>query len=64
MAGMLKHLAASSVNRGQPSSFYANEKTNPVLQALDHDIKLFQAFIKKKNSNSYKPSKDEASSRA
>ena len=61
---MLKSLAVQSVNKGKPSSFYAGEKTNPVLQALASDIRQFQNLIIKKNSKAYKPAKDEASSRA
>ena len=64
MSGMLKSLAVQSVNKGKPSSFYAGEKTNPVLQALASDIRQFQNLIIKKNSKAYKPAKDEASSRA
>ena len=67
MSGMLKHAAAGSVNKGYPSSFYktaAGSKDNPVIQALEQELKQFISFIKRKNSPGYHPAKDEASSRA
>ena len=64
MAGMLKYAAAQTVNKGHPSTFYRDEKENPVTQALDQEVKQFFNFIKKKNQPGYRRAKDESSSRA
>ena len=63
MASMMKKAAASAVNPGPPSSFYASGKSNPVLQALDQEINLYIGYMKKRNSPGFKASSDEASSR-
>lgn len=65
MAAMMKYACASHINKGKPSSFYDTKgKENPVIQALERELEVFCAFIKKKNSPGYKPGPNEASSRA
>ena len=61
---MLKHAATSAVNRGAPSSYYADGKPNPVYQALDQEIQLFENYMKKRAASNYKSSAEEPSSRA
>ncbi|XP_063397833.1 cilia- and flagella-associated protein 54-like isoform X1 [Mytilus trossulus] len=64
MAALLKSAAVASINRGQPSSFYSKDKTNPVFQSLDQEIKKFMGYMRKRNSPGYKKPADEPSSRA
>lgn len=64
MAALLKSAAVSTVNRGQPSSFYNKDKTNPVFQSLDQELKKFMGYMRKRNSPGYKKPDDEPSSRA
>ena len=40
--------AAASVNKGNPSTFYSGEKTNPVLRALEQDTKSYVNYMKKR----------------
>ena len=63
MAATLKAAVVTSVNRGKPSSFYPPDKPNPVFQALDQEIKLYVTFMKKRASQAYSPTTEEASSR-
>ena len=64
MAAMLKGSAVTAVNKGPPSAFYSSvDKPNPVLQALDQEIKLYVAFMKKRAQPGYKKTGDEACSR-
>ena len=64
MAALLKSAAVASINRGQPSSFYSKDKTNPVFQSLDQEIKKFMGYMRKINSPNYRKPEEEASSRA
>ncbi|CAC5396096.1 unnamed protein product [Mytilus coruscus] len=64
MAALLKSAAVASINRGQPSSFYSKDKTNPVFQSLDQEIKKFMGYMRKRNSPGYKKPAEEPSSRA
>lgn len=63
MAATLKSSAVQSSNRGQPSSFYGNDKSNPVFQSLDQELKRFRGYIKKKNVVGYRKPDDEPCSR-
>ena len=60
---MMKSAAVAGVNRGHPSSFYSDDKSNPVNQALEQEIKSYMVFMQKRGSPGYKPAVDEASSR-
>ncbi|KAK3608116.1 hypothetical protein CHS0354_004771 [Potamilus streckersoni] len=62
MASILRSAAAAVANRGHSSSFYNKDKANPVLQSLNQELKLFMGYMKKRITQSIKPS-DEANSR-
>ena len=64
MAATMNMHAVEAVNKGQHSRFYPDDKNNPVLQALDQEIKMYVAYMKKRASPGYKPPNDEPSSRA
>ena len=63
MASTIRNAALKAVNKGQPASFYAADKTNPVLLALDQDIKLYYTYMKKQSAPDYEQPEGEASSR-
>ena len=64
MAAVLRSAAATAANRGQPSSFYNKDKTNPVFHSLDQELKKFMGYMKKRNTEGYLKPDDEPSSRA
>ncbi|ELU16988.1 hypothetical protein CAPTEDRAFT_224115 [Capitella teleta] len=51
MASMLRNAAVKSVNKGQPSAFYPDDKNNPVFMALEQEIKSFVNIMKKRASS-------------
>ncbi|XP_074644355.1 cilia- and flagella-associated protein 54-like [Tubulanus polymorphus] len=64
MATILRGAAANVINKGPPSSFYDSPgKPNPVFQALDQEIKSYNAYMKKRSLQGYIPQQDEAHSR-
>ncbi|KAL8594726.1 hypothetical protein ACOMHN_051672 [Nucella lapillus] len=63
MAAVLKNKAASSLNKGHPSTFYSRDKQNPVLTALDQEIGQFVAYMKKRSSPGFQIPDGEACSR-
>ena len=60
---MLKSGAVSSVNKGASSTYYSNDKPNPVYQALDQETKKYVAYMKKRNQQGFQPPKNEPLSR-
>ena len=64
MSSVLRNLAVASINKGAPSSYYSDSKSNPVLQKLHQELDLFVNFVKKKSSPGYKRQQDESFSRA
>ena len=64
MSSILKNAAAAAVSRGQPSSYYVKDnRPNPVLQALDQELKLFVGYMKKRAAPGYTKPEDESHSR-
>ncbi|XP_021355787.1 cilia- and flagella-associated protein 54-like isoform X2 [Mizuhopecten yessoensis] len=63
MAAVLRGAAVASANRGQPSSFYSKDKTNPVFQSLEQETKKFMGYMKKRNVAGYQKPDDEPCSR-
>ncbi len=66
MAAILQNTAASSANRGQPSSFYNKhdkDRPNPVFLALDQEIKKFSGYMRKRLVPGYRKPDDESFSR-
>ena len=64
MSSIMKNNAAAAVSRGQPSSYYLkDDKNNPVLQALDQELKLFVGYMKKRSASGYVKPSDEPHSR-
>ena len=64
MSSILKNAAAAAISRGMPSSYYTKEnRPNPVLQALDQELKLFVAYMKKRSSTNYSKPNEESHSR-
>lgn len=66
MAATLRTAAAAAANKGQSSSFYSKDKSNPVLQAINKEIKLYVAYMKKRHvaTQDNKPLPDDSVSRA
>ncbi|XP_069141650.1 cilia- and flagella-associated protein 54-like isoform X4 [Argopecten irradians] len=63
MAAVLRSAAVASANRGQPSSFYSKDKTNPVFQSLEQETRKFMGYMKKRNVDGYRRPDDEPCSR-
>ena len=63
MTGIMKNVAVSAANKGHPASFYAPDKTNPVLQALDQEIHLYVTYMRKYSGTGFQQPEGEASSR-
>ncbi|GFO44544.1 hypothetical protein PoB_007104900 [Plakobranchus ocellatus] len=60
MSSILNNAAVSAVTRGQPSTYYLRDnRPNPVLQALDQELKLFVGYMKKRAAPGYiKPAEE------
>lgn len=63
MSSILKSTAAANVNRGVPSTFYSNDKPNPVFQALEQEIIQFMSVMKKRFAEGSNAKDDETKSR-
>ncbi|KAK3792964.1 hypothetical protein RRG08_060658 [Elysia crispata] len=64
MSSVLNNAAVAAVTRGQPSSYYLRDnRPNPVLQALDQELKLFVGYMKKRAAPGYTKPADESHAR-
>ncbi|RUS83829.1 hypothetical protein EGW08_008410, partial [Elysia chlorotica] len=64
MSSILNNAAVAAVTRGQPSTYYLRDnRPNPVLQALDQELKLFAGYMKKRAAPGYTKPTDESHAR-
>ena len=64
MSSILNNAAVAAVTRGQPSTYYIKDnRPNPVLQALDQELKLFVGYMKKRSAPGYVKPADESHAR-